>query len=87
MGMKPRKPRQRAVWLSRDRDDADFCRLFYGEPFFNEQVGWWLGPVERPGTPYSFDLCQRGVIPSDVLDTEVPTDRPVRVRLRVEVVD
>jgi hypothetical protein len=80
------KPRQhRAVWLSRnwinDVAPESMVNLSDKEPeqgLINPgpRRQWWVS------TPHEI-----GTVPLDCLDIEVPVEKPIRVRLRCEVIE
>lgn len=74
MGMKPRKKQQRSVWLI---SLPWGVRVFETEPV--KLGGEWVS--SKRGR-----ICE-GILKPDSLDKPIPADTPIRVRLRVEVLD
>ena len=77
MGGKPRsKPAPREVWLSRNPFEVS-----------RDWVAIWDYSPEWASNGWDHDYGNKGVVPCTWLDIEVPTDRPIKVRLHVEVID
>ncbi len=71
-------PQVREVWLSRD-PEGRLVNLWRHRPELRgiqDEDAYWC--TYRESHYY---------VPADVLDIDVPTDRPIKVRIHVEVVD
>ncbi len=73
----PERPAAREVWLSRD-DGFPLVSVWTQRPNLVPHKGdhFWDIPGE----------CG-GILGAEELDIDVPTDRPIKVRLRVEVIE
>lgn len=85
MGGKP-KPAQREFWLARDPfphpySNADEVYIFSEEPTLQ---ACWNQPRAKA---WLTESDAHGPLPADAFGVDVPTDRPIKVRLHVEVVE